>query len=194
LRGRAFQAVSAALALLALPSLGAMCQGGLDRAASLETSLVDPLFSIYFVRCHLDIDSENAALVGVYSLYADRTFFGEGYPGYYRGLSPLMGYRRFIWRGFYAEDQLLPMYAIYYKSYRAVEAEGFELWNEFHAGHRLDFWLGGWPLFLNFQGIAGLCVLKTYEPPPFAEVEKDKPAFYFLNFYVLPNILMGIQL
>jgi hypothetical protein len=185
------------LALFALSfsaPIEATCQEIAGEGLSLETSAIDPFFSIYFLRCHIEASPKDAFLFGAYYLYSEKTFSGQAYPGTYSGFAPIVGYRRFLWNRLYLEYQLFPMYADYRDSEGRAEAEGFELWNELHLGYRLDFRLGGIPLFLNLQGLVGICLLKTDEPPEFRAVEESNPAFYFPNFYVLPNLLLGLRL
>ncbi len=187
----------AELAFLALAFLAigdAYCQGRVGSGLSIETSVVDPFFSIFFVRCHLDLTPRDALLFGAYYLRTDKTFSGQAYPGNYQGIAPIIGYRRFLVGKIYLEYQLLPMYAVYHESDDGSDAKGFELWNELHLGYRLDFTILNFPLFINLQGSLGFCLLKTDEPRSFANIEATDPAYYFPNFYVLPNILLGIRL
>ncbi len=146
------------------------------------------------MRCHLDFTLRDALLFGAYYLRADKTFSGQAYPGNYQGIAPIIGYRRFLVGKTYLEYQLLPMYAVYREADDGSDAKGFELWNELHLGYRLDFTIRNFPLFINLQGLLGFCLLKTNEPQSFANIEATDPAYYFPNFYVLPNILLGIRL
>lgn len=191
MRGR-FRVLAFAL-LAGIAAAPAFAQGE-PSGGSLETSLVDPFFSIYFLRYHYDLAQNDSLIFGIYYLRAEKTFSGVSYSGSYSGLGPLLGYRRMVWKKLYCEDQLLPLFAIYYSSGSGSTVSGFELWDELHIGYRFDFTIGPARLFLNAQGIVGFNLLKTNEPEAFDTVETFDPAFHFPNFYVLPNILLGIRL
>jgi hypothetical protein len=186
--------------LLLIFTLLAFCapcvgEGQRDTSVSLETSIIDPFFSILFLRCHCDLTNHDSLVLGAYYLRAEKTFSGVSYPGLYSGIGPLLGYRRMLWLGLYLEDQLLPLYVSYGTSPSAgLAVSGFELWNEFHVGYQFDFDVRGTRLFLNAQGIVGFALAKTNEPVGFAAAEQQNPVFGVSNFYVLPNLLVGIRL
>jgi hypothetical protein len=157
----------------------------------IETSIIDPFFSIYFLKYTNDITSQSSLLTGGYYLYSEKAFSGENYPGTYQGLSLFIGYRRYIINKLYIEDQIMPMYAIYEDSHIDKKSTGFELWNEIHLGYKLKLFDSRVQLVLNPQVIFGICVYENNEPISFKKIEGDDRN-YMKNLYLLPNILIGI--
>ena len=133
----------------------------------IETSLIDPFFSIYFLKYSYDTDSMSSLLAGGYYLYSEKAFSGKNYPGTYQGISVFIGYRRYIFNRIYIEDQILPMYAIYKDSSIGNKSTGFELWNEIHLGYKLKLFSSKVQLVLNPQAILGICVYEKNEPSSF---------------------------
>jgi hypothetical protein len=158
----------------------------------IETSIIDPFFSIYFLKYSNDIDSMSSLLAGGYYLYSEKAFSGQNYPGTYQGLSIFIGYRRYIFNKFYFEDQIMPMYAIYNDSIIGKKTTGFELWNEIHLGYKLKLFESRVQLVLNPQVIFGICVYENNEPISFKKIEGNERN-YLKNLYLLPNILIGIS-
>jgi hypothetical protein len=159
---------------------------------SVETSVLDPLFSIYFARLYYRVGSRDELGLGAYCLWADATFSAVPYPGPYRNLSLLIDYRRDLGSQWYVEYQAMPSYVVYLDS--GIGTEGFELWNEIHIGYEINFSIGRASLFISPQVTLGFCLYKGNEPSSFRTAEETNPAFFFPNFYVLPNILLGIKL
>jgi hypothetical protein len=157
----------------------------------IETSIIDPFFSIYFLKYSNDINSRSSLLTGGYYLYSEKAFSGENYPGTYQGLSILFGYRRYLFNKFYIEDQIMPMYAIYEDSNIGNKTTGFELWNEIHLGYKFKLFNSRVQLVLNPQVIFGICIYENNEPISFKEIEGNERD-YFKNLYLLPNILIGM--
>ena len=164
---------------------------GVQKAFSIETSAIDPLFSIYFARFYLFVSPQDELGPGAYYLYAEKTFAGIAYPGAYRGISLLLDYKRYIWNQWYVEYQVMPLFAAYSDS--SGGTNGFELCNELHFGVMINFSIGKVSLFVNPQAIIGFSIYKSNEPPGFQTAERTNPAFYFPDFYVLPNILVGVR-
>jgi hypothetical protein len=105
--------------------------------------------------------------------------------------SCIYDYKRYLWSQWYVEYQAMPLFAAYSDS--SGGTSGFELWNELHFGCMINFSIGKASFFINPQAILGLCLYKSNEPPAFRTAEHTNPAFYFPDFYVLPNILVGIR-
>ncbi len=161
---------------------------------AIETSAIDPFFGIYFLRYLFQLTPQDQLVTGFYSLYGTNALFGGAYPGSYLLLSPILGYKRHLWAGLYAEYILLPGIAHYTDNNASISANSFEIWNEIHLGYQIDFKLGMLSFYICPEAIVGFDIYKSNEPTSFSQIEQTNPAFHFPNLYVLPNIIIGIKL
>ena len=157
-------------------------------------TVIDPFFGIYFLRYLFQLTPQDQLVTGFYSLYGTNALFGGAYPGSYLLLSPILGYKRHLWAGLYAEYILLPGIAHYTDNNASISANSFEIWNEIHLGYQIDFKLGMLSFYICPEAIVGFDIYKSNEPTSFSQIEQTNPAFHFPNLYVLPNIIIGIKL
>jgi hypothetical protein len=149
-------ALSAVMVLLSTAAAWGQTQDGTaparagtnDRTA-LEFSPLSPLVRIYAVQFARRVGEKNELLFGgafAHIKYDD---------GQSNAPSLIVGYRRYLWRGFHIEYQLWPSYNWYYEKNEQAYYKGAELWNEVRPGYTFDFRWGGQPLFLNAQFLIG---------------------------------------
>jgi hypothetical protein len=162
-----------------------------ESKSTIETSAIDPFFSIYFLKYNYDLNKYDSLLSGGYYIYSEKSFSGNPYPGNYQGISLLFGYRRYLFGKLYVEEQLMPLYARYFDSISNETTNGFELWNEIHIGYKLKLLKTKIQIAIEPQVLFGICVYENNEPFSFSSVEGNT-GHYFKNLYVLPNVLIGI--
>ncbi len=102
--------------------------------------------------------------------------------------SVLIGYRRFIWRGLYAEYTFWPAYNWYYEKNEARYYNGFELWGEFRAGYDVNFKWGTINWFMAPQFILGKGIIEGNKPESFTEYYKHSEPWFIAG-----NIALGIK-
>jgi hypothetical protein len=163
----------------------------IENRHSIETSAIDPFFSIYFLKYSFDFTKYDSIISGGYYLYSEKSFSGKSYPGNYQALSLLFGYRRYLVDKWYVEDQIMPIYARYFDSVNGNTTYGFELWNEIHFGYKIKLLKTKVQIVIDPQVLFGMCIYENNEPLSFSLIEGNT-GHYFKNLYVLPNILIGI--
>ncbi len=154
---------------------------------------IDLFFSIYVAQYERQLTTADEIIVGAYDLRGTTALFGPPYPGTYELYSPLIGYRRYLWRGLHVEGVLLPGYAVYHDTTESSTRHSIELWSEVHAGYRFELALGAAALFVTPQILAGFCFYKSNEPSSFRSVDRDHPAFRLPDLYVAPNVNIGVR-
>jgi hypothetical protein len=144
---------------------------------SLDTCPMSPLFKIYAIHYCRRITPHSELIAGPY--YANIHYKNIGNtnaPGF------IVGYRRYVWKTFHVDYQLMPQWDHYYeRNERKRYPLGFDLWNEFRFGYVWDFRLGSAPLFLNFQWPFGFALYSdgSAKPESFKKRAEDKPFFYY---------------
>jgi len=165
----------------------------LANRSAVESSAIDPFFGIYFARYLFALTANDQVLTGFYYLYGTNALFGSAYPGNYQLTAGMLGYKRFIWAGAYAEWVLLSGLARYDDTIVIHVSNSFEVWSELHIGYQFDFKLGTISFYVNPEVLVGISVFKGNEPESFRAVERLNPAFGLPDLYVLPNVIIGIK-
>lgn len=111
----------------------------------------------------------------------------ERYPGSVREYGIGVAYQRFLWRGFYASLQALPLRRVYRDANNQTIGTGFQLFSTFRLGCHV-------PLFKNRFFIepslaATAWPISTNVPPGFAS--KDRPWNRYFLFE--PGLHLGIK-
>jgi hypothetical protein len=163
----------------------------IENRSSIETSVIDPFFSIYFLKYSYDLNEYDSIIGGGYYLYSEKSFSGNSYPGNYQAISLLIGYRRYLLDKWYVEDQIMPIYARYFDTLSTSTTYGFELWNEIHIGYKITLLKTKVKIVIDPQVLFGICIYENNEPLSFSSIEGNT-GHYFKNLYVLPNLLIGI--
>jgi hypothetical protein len=179
------------LVLLLAVFIGPILFAQVDNRSSIVTSLIDPFFSIYFLKYGYDLTKYDSLICGGYYLYSEKSFSGNSYPGNYQGISLLFGYRRYLFDKWYVEDQIMPLYARYFDSSSNTKTYGFELWNEIHVGYKFKLLKTKIQIVIDPQVLFGICIYENNQPLSFSSKEGNTGRF-FKNLYVLPNVLVGI--
>jgi hypothetical protein len=160
---------------------------------SLETSIIDPFFNIYFVRSEYSLSMSDNAVFGLYFLTGDTALFGDPYPGDYTLFSAQIGYKKYVWDKIYISYLLIPGVAVYKDKNQSKEYLSFEVWNEMHLGNKFQITMDKTILFISSEVLIGISIIKTNEPNSFKIIEENEPAFGVPDLYILPNICLGMQ-
>lgn len=144
---------------------------------SIDLCPLSPMFRIYAIQYSYSITPKDELIVGPY--YANIHFEDIGNtdaPGF------IVGYRRYIWRNFHLEYQLMPQWDHFYeKNERKTYPLGFDLWNEFRVGYSFDFNVRKLPAFINIQWPLGFILYsdESAKPESFKKKAAKDPYFYF---------------
>lgn len=107
--------------------------------------------------------------------------------------SPIVGYRRYLWKGLHLEDLLLPGLASYNDTSVHKKNLSFEVWNEVHMGYRFELKLSEISLFITPQVLLGFNLYRGNQPASFKEID-DKPENFIPNkLYIFPNVNVGLR-
>jgi hypothetical protein len=180
------------LALSAIRICAADLNAPVTETHSFESSLIDPFFNIFFIRYQEQVTTHDELVLGFYYLYGTTSLFGPTYPGSYQLYASVLGYKRYLWQGLFAEYLLLPGIASYHDTSDGTNYESFEIWNELHLGYRFPFKMGSLSLYAIPEIIVGIAMYKGNEPQSFRLVEQAKPILGYPDLYILPNICIGI--
>ncbi|MBJ2176464.1 hypothetical protein JBL43_19595 [Aureibaculum sp. A20] len=107
----------------------------------------------------------------------------EFYPGYVRAFGIGIGYQRFHWKGLFTTVQVTPFMKQYYTTNSDKIQKGFQLYFQFIAGYRLEFFKKRW--YIEPAYALKYWPVDTNYPSDFAKIEKGKPSYKFepsLNF------------
>jgi hypothetical protein len=150
---------------------------------------IDLFVSIYAIQYERQITKNSEIVFGLYYIGNNN----NKYPGTYKLYSPMIGYRRYFWKGLHMEYMMLPGYGRYNDSIMEKNYNSFEIWNELHIGYRFDFKICRIPFCISPQVLAGFCLYRSNQPQNFKLVD-DKPENYFPNkLYIFPNVNLGIR-
>ena len=146
---------------------------------SIDFSPLSPMFHIYAIHYTRHLSAHDDFIIG--PAYTNIPYdFGET-----RAASLILGYRRYLWKNLHLEYQLWPNYDWFYEKNEDKTYPGFDLWNEFRLGYRVDFTLGDLPCYINFQWPFGFGLYVANKPESFKQKEKDEPYFYFPPMFFL---------
>jgi hypothetical protein len=79
------------------------------------------------------------------------------------------------------------VYNNYYDRIGDRHYAGFDLYNEVRARYRVDFCLGGAPLFTNLQWVYGFGIYPGNKPDNFRQAADDAPPFH------VPSVSIGVR-
>lgn len=142
---------------------------------------LSPLFNIYAVQYFNSITEKDKLLLGLAYMnirYEDGTSHAP---------SILMGYKRYLWKGWHVEYQLWPAFNAYWEKNEEKYYKGFELWNEFRSGYTIDLTIGDQPLYINPQVLFGFGLVQGNKPESFKKTAKEEPLF------IAPLIFLGVK-
>ncbi len=150
---------------------------------------IDLFVSIYAIQYERQVGKKNEMILGLYYIGSST----NEYPGTFKLYSPMIGYRRYLWKGLHVEYILLPGYAKYNDTIVKKIYNSFEVWNEFHVGYRFEFKILKMPFFITPQVLTGFSLYKSNQPQSFKLID-DKPENYYTNvLYIFPNINIGVR-
>jgi hypothetical protein len=150
---------------------------------AIEVSPMSPMFHIYAVQYAYHLDDANVLMAGIsYADIAQKPADKEQPTwmdivitpntlkkdiGQNHSWALIVGYKRYIWKGFHLEYQLWPGYNAFRSNTEQKYYRGFDLWNEFRAGYTIDF--GDSPLYMNIQYLVGFGLVRGNKPSDFNE-------------------------
>jgi hypothetical protein len=151
---------------------------------------IDLFLSIYTIQYERQINVHDEFIFGLYYIGNNTN---TSYPGTFQLYSPMIGYRRYLWKGLHVEDLLLPGLARYYNTKLLLKDISFEIWNEIHFGYRFELRLSGISLFITPQALFGFNLYRGNQPLSFKEID-DKPENFIPNkLYIFPNVDIGFR-
>jgi hypothetical protein len=112
----------------------------------------------------------------------------EWYPGKIRESGIGITYQRFLWKGLYAQIEILPLWKIYLDENKEKIDDGFKLYTSFHVGYHVPIFKNR--MFLEPQIHFNYWPIDTKGPQGFEEKEAKWKNNYFL---FEPNIFIGIN-
>jgi hypothetical protein len=133
-----------------------------------------PFAGIYALHYYYRATPRSEWVAGL--TYMNIRFEGSGYTS-----SPglILGYRRYLWKGFHLEYEIWPAFDAYYETNENRHYKGFDLWNEFRLGYKVEFQAGRLPMQVNLQWPFGFGLYASNKPDSFYEVTKNDQFFYF---------------
>lgn len=145
---------------------------------SVSTSLTYPIVRIYGLHFNYLLNEQTELFFGpCYQNYRHDSFTAHAY-------TLILGYRRFMWKQFFAEAELYPAYHPIYSHVTDRHYKGVELWTELKVGYRLL--LPGGNVYLQPSPGIGFGIFRTNKPPNFGD-EIETPIF-------IPQLQIGLRL
>lgn len=111
----------------------------------------------------------------------------EYYPGRLRETGAGLTYQRMLWRGLFAQVEVMPLRKTYLDTDNMVVGHGFKLYTSYHVGYQLAVWKGR--LFIEPQVHCNYWPIDTGTPPAF-QARDDRWSNYFL---FEPNLYLGFN-
>jgi hypothetical protein len=183
--------LAAALLVLLFPATaGAQSQPappGLTHRHHLEVFPIVALFDIYSAQYGYRVTPRNELIVGFTYVNIQVSDRDDRVIGRFHAPTLPLGFRRYLWRNAHVEYQIWPAYNFYYDKVGERYHNGFDLYNEARAGYRIDFVLGGVPLFANAQYVYGFGLYPGNKPDNFTEAAEDQPVFH------VPSLSIGLR-
>lgn len=150
---------------------------GKEYRHALDFCPISPLFDIYALQYFYSLSPKDRLILGL--SYANIQY-DEG-----RSHAPglILGYKRYLWRGWHLEHQFWPAFNDYFETSEKKYYSGFELWNEFRTGYTFDFQIKQKAFYFNLQALAGFGLYQGNKPKSFQkQVEKEtvfiSPVFF----------------
>jgi len=152
---------------------------------SIDVSPMSPFMKIYAIHyCHR-IGEKGEGIIGpVYMNIAYKDIGHTDAKGF------IAGYRRYLFKTFHVDYQLMPLWDHFYEENEQQRYSGFDLWNEFRFGYMHNFHIGKLPAFLNVQWPFGFALYSepAGKPDSFKDYAKRNQFFYFP-----PMVFMGVR-
>ncbi|HET9136525.1 MAG TPA: hypothetical protein VFO76_07805 [Candidatus Kapabacteria bacterium] len=150
---------------------------------AIDFSPLSPAFRIYAVQYTYEFSEKNEVMLGLAYVNVTNKDIGINHDP-----TIVVGYRRYLWKKLHLEYQLWPGYNHYFSIPENTYFDGFDLWNEFRLGYRMDFHISTLPVYLNYQVLAGFGLYGGNKPQSFKDWAKRQPFFF-----VAPVLFMGIR-
>jgi hypothetical protein len=150
---------------------------------AIDFSPVSPAFRIYAIQYTYEFSDKNEVMFGLAYVNVTNKDIGINHDP-----TIVIGYRRYLWKKLHLEYQLWPGYNHYFSIPENVYFDGFDLWNEFRLGYRMDFHISTLPVYINYQVLAGFGLYGGNKPQSFKDWVKRQP---FL--FVAPVFFMGVR-
>jgi hypothetical protein len=157
---------------------------------SIAIKPIDLFVDIYAFQYEKQFDEKNELILGAYYLLSNGN---NAYPGTFELITPMIGYRRYLWEELHIEYILMPGCALYKNNTANIQSFSFEIWNEFHIGYRFQFSLFKIPLFITPQALIGFNLYRGNQPLSFRIIDEDPNNFFPNILYLFPNINMGFR-
>ncbi len=142
---------------------------------SVSTSLTFPLARIYTLHFNYMPDDSNEFFFGP----CFQNFSHDSFTVYAYTL--ILGYRRYFWKGLFAEAELYPAYNSIWSKITESYHPGYEMWTEFKIGYKIPLWKSKY--YLQPAPGIGSGIFRTNAPPNYYN-EIESPIF-------IPQIMIG---
>lgn len=112
----------------------------------------------------------------------------EWYPGRIRESGIGFTYQRLLWKGLFAQIEILPLWKIYLDENKNNIGDGFKLYTSYHLGYHIPLFKNR--IFIEPQIHCNYWPIDSNGPQGFEEKETRWPKNYFL---FEPNIFIGVK-
>jgi hypothetical protein len=112
----------------------------------------------------------------------------EWYPGRIRESGIGITYQHYLWKGLYAQVEILPLWKVYLDLNKNKLDDGFKLYTSFHIGYHVPIFKNR--LFLEPQIHCNYWPIDTKGPQGFEDMDARWKNNYFL---FEPNIFIGVN-
>lgn len=150
-----------------------------DQHWGVGTSISYPMADIYMIQGSYSPGESSDILCGA----AFQNW--ENDQGRANAYTLLLGYRRYLWRGFHTEAELWPAYNPFQSAVDGKTYAGLELWMSLRMGYKFDFKAIGNEFYILAQPSIGFGVIRGN---PWPDKDKDDKAVFE------PQVIVGIKL
>ncbi len=111
----------------------------------------------------------------------------EWYPGRVRESGVGATYQRLLWKGLFAQIEVLPLRKTYFDKDDKKVGNGFKLYTSYHVGYHFKFFKNRF--FIEPQVHCNYWPIDTNIPPEFEEVENRWNNYFLFE----PNLYLGVK-
>ncbi len=147
---------------------------------SVEFSPLSPFINIYAIYYNYKFTQNDEGMIGPVYMSIPYKDIGRTHAS---GL--IIGYRRYLIKGFSFEYQLMPAYDNFYEENEEKYYNSFDLWNEFRISYKIDFSISDLPCYVNIQWPFGFSLYSGNKPKSFKDHEKQGDNRFFYKALLL---------
>lgn len=139
---------------------------------SIQVNALEVLARVYSVVYLYEFSPKNKIMLG--AAYENINYdFGQAH-----ALALIVGYRRYIWKGFNVEYALWPAYNSFYEKNENKYYNGLELWSEFRAGYDFKINFKKIAFAITPQLLLGKGLIAGNKPQSFIDYGKNEEPYF----------------